>query len=152
MARTSTNLRNRHVENVNLVTPPVVEPWEGAARSLFGSVARFKVGVWIACRSAHAFYPAMAAEEIGYETALLNPSIYQRFEDLGMIRLKADNNNARCKWYERQDHSYWDIFRVAAKVFQTGDIIGNRWDEQFKTTLLGIRDKLDATLTGEEAS
>jgi uncharacterized protein YijF (DUF1287 family) len=41
--------------------------------------------------------------------------------------------------------------RVAAKAFQTGDIIDNRWDEQFKATLLGIREKLDATLTGEEA-
>lgn len=136
---------------MKFVHPPVTEPWEGAARSLFGSVARFKVGVWIACRSAHAFYPAMAAEEIGYDSSLLNPSIYLRFEELGMIVLKADNPSNRCKWYIRQDHPYWDIFRVAARVFQTGDIIGNRWDEQFKTNLLGLRAKLDtATLTGEE--
>lgn len=85
-------------------------------RLLFGSAARYEVGVWIATRTEEVFYPAMIFDETGatYSTSLTNHTIFDRFVDLDMLEPDTLNHNLRSTYYCRLDSPLWNIFRVAA--------------------------------------
>ena len=136
----ATAARKKAEEIVDATAPG--EPWEPAAKLLFGSVARFRIGAWIACRADTPFYPSLIAEETGrYRSDLVSNPVYNKFVELEMLS-PINGNDGRALWYRRVENPYWEIFRVAAHVFGTGDIVGHSWEDQMKETLLKIWDRL----------
>lgn len=88
-------------------------------RLLFGSAARYDVGVWIANRPGSAFYPSSIFEEtnLGFSTSLTNHAIYDRFVELEMLQLRDTHRlNSRSVFYVRTDSLLWDIFRAAGRA------------------------------------
>lgn len=117
-------------------------------RLLFGSGARYQVGVWIATRDEDVLFPSMIFDETGvvYSTSLTNHLIYDHFVDLDMLApVIFPNTSQRSAYYNRLDSPLWDIFRVASTALvRIDEAVTAGHMDAIKSKLLGLRDRVDA--------